>query len=140
MASAAATVISVSVSATEGLLIADLVVGELNAGQIKTGHRCRVHRTAKPNQPICTRKIWDVASYAGADVFARSSAKRCWWRVSRSTARDWRDGRHSSPRWRHVPGFSTLWSDKGSRYVRMRLSRSCRPEGEERRRRAKCCA
>ncbi len=56
---------------TEDSLIADLAVGT-NAGQIKTGSLSRSDRTAKYNQLIRIEEdLGDVASYAGADVFAR---------------------------------------------------------------------
>jgi len=56
---------------TEDSLIADLAVGT-NAGQIKTGSLSRSDRTAKYNQLIRIEEdLGDVASYAGAEVFAR---------------------------------------------------------------------
>jgi enolase len=56
---------------TEDSLIADLAVGT-NAGQIKTGSLSRSDRTAKYNQLIRIEEdLGDIASYAGADVFAR---------------------------------------------------------------------
>jgi enolase len=56
---------------TEDSLIADLAVGT-NAGQIKTGSLSRSDRTAKYNQLIRIEEdLGEVASYAGADVFAR---------------------------------------------------------------------
>ena len=64
-------VISQRSGETEDSLIADLAVGT-NAGQIKTGSLSRSDRTAKYNQLIRIEEdLGDVASYAGADVFAR---------------------------------------------------------------------
>ena len=58
---------------TEDSLIADLAVGT-NAGQIKTGSLSRSDRTAKYNQLLRIEEdLGDVASYGGADVFARFS-------------------------------------------------------------------